>query len=251
MKLKDKVGIVTASAGAGIGQATARKFAKEGALVVVTDHHERRTSEVAESMKAEYGKDRILGIRCDVSSLADVREMVKKTVDTFGRIDILVNNAGRNVLAPVHKMTDEQWNLVIDVNLKGTFFCTKEVVPFMIKQKYGRIISISSIEGWGGSPMGETHYAATKAGIVGFTKALARELAPHNITVNAIAPGIIPNPFLKKIYGPMLEGVAKIVPLGRGGKPEEVANAVSFLASEEASYITGETLVVSGGLYMH
>jgi 3-oxoacyl-[acyl-carrier protein] reductase len=148
-------------------------------------------------------------------------------------------------------MTDEQWNLVIDVNLKGTFFCTKEVIPFMIKQKYGRIISISSIEGWGGSPMGETHYAATKAGIVGFTKALARELAPYNITVNAIAPGIIPNPFLKKIYGPMLEGVAKIVPLGRGGKPEEVANAVSFLASEEASYITGETLVVSGGLYMH
>lgn len=251
MRLKDRVAIVTAAAGAGIGQATARKLAKEGAKVVVSDHHEKRTEELANAMKSEYGADKILGVRCDVSNSSDVGNMVKQTLDKFGRVDILVNNAGRNLLSTVDRMTDETWDAVISVNLKGTFMCSKAVAPAMIKQKYGRIISVASIEGWAGSPLGESHYAATKSGVMGFSKALARELAPHGITVNAVAPGVVPNPFLQKIYGAALEAVPKMVPLGRGGKPEDIANAISFLASDEASYITGETLVVSGGLYMH
>jgi len=251
MRFKNRVAIVTASAGAGIGQATARALAREGACVAVADSHERRTMETAESMISEYGEAKIIGIKCDVSSAADVNTMVKKTLDKFGRIDILVNNAGRNILSNVESMTDEVWNAVINVNLKGAFLCAKAVVPSMIKQKYGRIISMSSVEGWTGSVFGETHYVATKAGIMGFTKSLARELGPKGITVNAIAPGVIPNPFLERIYGPLLEAVPSITPLGRGGKPEEIANAVVFLASDEASYVIGETFVVSGGLYMH
>ena len=249
--LEKKIGIVTASAGAGIGQATVRAFLREGASVVVSDIHERRTNEVAESLIKEYGEDRVLGICCDVASSKDVKNMIDQTLKKFGKIDILVNNAGRNTLNPVEKLTDEEWDLVINVNLKGTFLCTKAVIPTMIEQKSGSIINISSFEGWSGSPMGESHYAATKSGIMGFTKALAREMAQYGIRVNAIAPGLTPNPFLKKIYGSLLDEIPKMVPLGRGGKPEEIANACVFLASDLSSYITGETLVVSGGLYMH
>lgn len=251
MKLKDKVGIVTAAAGAGIGQATAKKLAQEGAYVVVTDYHERRTKETADAMKSEYGEDRIIGIKCNVAKRDEVENMAKQTLDKFGRIDILVNNAGREILGLVEKVTDEEWNIVVDVNLKGMFYCAKAVIPSMIKQKYGRIINISSIAAWVGSPMGECSYAAAKAGMIGFAKSLAREMGSYNITINSITPGIIPNPFLKKIYPPgALESKAKEAAVGRGGKPEEVANVVAFLASEEASYVTGETIIVSGGRYI-
>ncbi len=249
--LDNKVAIITASAGAGIGQATVRLMAKEGANVVVTDFHERRTNEVAEGLIKEYGKNRVLGVPCDVTNSKNVNDMVMQALDKFGRIDILVNNAGRNVLAKIEEVTDEQWDLVMDVNLKGTFLCTKAVVPIMIKQKFGRIISIASYEGFTGTELGEGPYVASKSGIMGFTKALARELAPHGINVNAIAPGIIPNPFLKKVYGSLLDDLPERVPMGRGGKPEEIAGACVFLASDLGNYVQGETLVVSGGLYIH
>ncbi|NVM30094.1 MAG: SDR family oxidoreductase [Candidatus Helarchaeota archaeon] len=251
MKLKDKVGIVTAAAGAGIGQAIAKKFAQEGAYVVLTDYHEKRTMKIADAMKSEYGEDRIIGIKCDVSNRVEVENMAKQALDKFGRIDILVNNAGREILNPVEKVTDEEWNIVVGVNLKGMFYCAKAVIPSMIKQKYGRLINISSIAAWVGSPMGECSYAAAKAGMIGFAKSLAREMGPYNITVNSITPGVIPNPFLEKIYPPgALDKIAKRAALGRGGKPEEVANVAAFLASEEASYVTGETIIISGGRYV-
>lgn len=153
-KLDGRVAIVTAAAGAGIGQATARKLADEGAFVAVTDHHERRTMEVAEDMKRIYGPDRVIGVVCDVSNRAQVESMVNQVIQRWGRVDILVNNAGRNLLSPVEKMSDETWELVIGVNLRGTFYCTRAVVPYMIAQRYGRIISIASIEGWAGSTLG-------------------------------------------------------------------------------------------------
>ena len=249
--LDGKVAIVTASAGAGIGQATIRLMLDEGASVVVSDAHARRVGELVDALAKEYGEDRVIGAACDVTDEKAVNDMVEKTLEKFGRIDILVNNAGRNKLAMVQKMTDELWDLVIDVNLKGTFLCTKAVVPTMIKQGSGRIISIASVEGWIGSPMGEAQYGATKAGIMGFTKSLSKELAEHGILVNAIAPGVIPNPFLRKIYGPMLDTVPKLTPIGRGGEPKEIAGAAVFLASELSNYVLGETLVVCGGLYFH
>lgn len=250
MRLKDKVAIVTAAAGAGIGKASCIRLAEEGAKIVVTDAHERRTQELAEELGKKFGKDNVLGVKCDVTNSKEVNNMVKAAVDKFGRVDILVNNAGRNVLAKIEKMTDDEWDLVIDVNLKGTYYCARAVIPYMKKQKYGKIISIASAEGWIGSPMGEAQYAATKAGIMGFTRALARELAP-DINVNCIAPGVIPNPFLQRIYGEMLDEVPKYTPMKRGGKPSEIGDAVVFLASDESSFIVGVTLTVSGGMYMN
>ncbi|MHA1301528.1 MAG: SDR family NAD(P)-dependent oxidoreductase, partial [Candidatus Helarchaeota archaeon] len=199
---------------------------------------------------SEFGKERILGIKCDVTSSDDIKKMANQTLNKFGRIDILVNNAGRNIVAPVDEMTDVQWDLVIKVNLTGTFLCSKAVVPTMIKQKWGRIISLASYVGFAGSAYGEAQYVATKAGIMGFTKALARELAPYNINVNAIAPGVIPNPFLIKVYGSQIDEMISDVPMRRGGKPEEIAGVAVFLASDLSSYVTGETILVTGGKYM-
>ncbi len=248
--LEKKVAIVTAAAGAGIGQATARLMASEGASVVVTDYHEKRTKELAEQLENEFGKAKILGIRCDVTSSVDIKNMVKQAIERFGKIDILVNNAGRNMVAPVDEMTDEQWDLVIAVNLNGTFLCSKAVIPYMMEQKWGRIINLASYVGFAGSSYNESQYVATKAGIMGFTKSLAIELAPYGINVNAIAPGVIPNPFLIKVYGPMIDEMLRDVPMGRGGKPEEIAGVAVFLASELSNYITGETILVTGGKYL-
>ncbi|MHA1785299.1 MAG: SDR family NAD(P)-dependent oxidoreductase [Candidatus Helarchaeota archaeon] len=250
MRLKDRVAIITAAAGAGIGKATASKLAEEGAKVAITDINERRINETVDELKKKFRDDQIIGVLLDVTDSKSVNDGIRKVFDNWGRIDILVNNAGRNVLSKIEKMTDEQWDLVINVNLKGTFYCSRAVIPYMKEQKYGKIISISSAEGWIGSPMGEAQYAASKAGVMGFTRALARELAP-DINVNAIAPGIVPNPFLARIYGDMLNEIPKMVPMQRGAKPSEIADAVAFLASDEASYIIGVTLTVSGGMYMN
>ncbi len=246
MRLEGKVAIVTASAGAGIGQGTLQALAKEGASVVVTDTHERRTGEVAEALKSEGHK--AIGVVCDVTSREQVENMVKKALDEFGRIDILVNNAGTNRMNPIHEMSDEDWDLVIDTNLKGTFYCIRAVLPAMIEQNHGRIVNISSIAGWSGSNQGEAPYCAAKAGIMAFTRCVALETAKYDITVNAIAPGFVPNPFLLKIYPQeALEAIERMIPKGRGGTPQEIANAILFLVSEEGSYITGETIAVSGG----
>lgn len=245
MRLEGKVAIVTASAGAGIGQATIRAFAKEGASVVVTDAHERRTGEVTEALKSEGYK--AIGIPCSVTSREQVDNMVKRTLDEFGRIDILVNNAGLNTpLQPIQELSDEDWDRVMDVCLKGTFYCTRAVMPTMIAQQYGRIVNISSVAAWLG---GDTaSYCAAKAAIMGFTRAVALQTAKDNVNVCAIAPGFVPNPFLDRIYPKEIkERLESVIPQGRGATPEEIANVIVFLVSDEGSYMTGQTIPVSGG----
>ena len=250
MRLEGKVAIVTASAGAGIGQAAVRALADEGANVVVTDIHEKRTLGLAEDIKNKTGRD-TLGVLCDVSVQEQVDNLIKETLNKFGKIDIMVNNAGREILSPVKDMTDEQWDLVMNVCLKGVFRCCRAVVPTMIEKKTGSIINISSVAGWIGSDTGESHYCAAKAGVMAFTKCLAKEVAPHGVRANTIAPGLIMNEFLRRIYPPDFFEMAKpMIPLGREGKPEDIANAIVFLASDESSYMAGETMCVSGGMYM-
>ena len=248
MKLTDRVAVITASAGAGIGQATARRLAQEGASVVISDTHARRVNEVAESLRSEGHK--AIGVICDVSQWDQIQNMVKEALDAFGRIDILVNNAARELLAPVVDMTEETWDLVMQVSLKGTFLCTKAVLPTMVRQKSGAIINVSSIAGYIGSPMGEGAYCAAKAGVMALTRVVAAENAVHGIRVNCIAPGFVPNPFLERIYTPeMLDALSKLSPLGRGARPDEMASVAAFLASDDASYITGEVVNASGGAY--
>ncbi len=249
MRLQDQVAIITGAAGAGIGQATARRFAQEGAHVVISDVHPRRTDEVAQAIASEYGV-KTLGVVCDVASREQVEAMVQRTLDAFGRIDILVNNAGRNILAPVAEMTDEQWDTVINVCLRGTFYCSRAVLKPMMAQKRGNIVSLSSVAGLRGSER-QAHYCAAKAGIIGFTRTLALEVAPYNIRVNAIAPGLIYNEFLRRIYpDEFFEKAARSIPLGRMGQPNDIASAILYLVSDDASYVTGQTLSINGGTFM-
>lgn len=248
--LENKVAIVTASAGAGIGQACLRRLAEEGAAVVVSDAHERRTQEMGEALRKEGY--RVLPLPCDVTSRQQVEEMVRRTLEEFGRIDILVNNAGINKLSLLHEMDDETWDLVMNVNLKGAFYCSRAVLPTMIKQKYGKIVNLSSIVAWVSSEEGEVPYITAKAGIIGFTRGLAREVVKHGININCIMPGLIPNPFIRRIYPE--EAMRKMeshIPMGKGGEPEDIANAVRFLVSEESRYITGCALAVTGGWLMY
>jgi len=248
MKLKDRVVIVTASAGAGIGKATAWRLAKEGASVVISDTHEKRIKEVTESMQAEG--HRAIGVVCDVSRWEQVQAMVGRTLDAFGQIDILVNNAARELLSQVVDMTEENWDLVMNVCLKGTFLCTKAVLPTMIGQRSGSIINLSSVAAYVGSSMGESSYCAAKAGVIALTRVTAAENAKYGIRANCVAPGFVPNPFLERIYTKeMLDAMAKMSPLGRGARPEEMASIVAFLASDDASYITGEVVNASAGMY--
>ena len=252
-KLNDRVALVTAAAGAGMGQAIARRFAREGAKVVVTDAHEKRVKETAQSMSKEFGYD-VLGFKLDVRSQKDIDTCVDATMAKYGRIDILYNNAGINKLSPVWELKDEDWNIIVDICLTGTFRLTRAVLPGMIKQNNGVIINISSVAGWhsdtGGG--GQAAYAACKAGIMGFTRATAAEVGKYGIRVNAIAPGTIYNDFLGKIYDKAwLEATAKQAVLGRLGQTDDVAGMAAFLASDEGSFITGEVMCVSGGRYMH
>ncbi len=248
--LDGRVAIVTAGAGAGIGQATARRMAEEGAKVVVTDAHARRVEEVASALSNELGKE-FLGLEVDVRNVDDVTRMVDAALKRHGQIDILMNNAGINKLSPVWEMDDETWRLVIDVNLTGTFNCMRAVLPHMIERKSGAIVSMASSAGWIGSGDGEAHYSAAKAGVMGLTRAVAAEVGPHGIRVNAIAPGLIYNEFLDRIYPKeFFERYAKRVPLGRVGQPPDVADLAVFLASDMSRYITGEVVSISGGSVM-
>ena len=248
MRLSGKVGIVTASAGAGIGQATIRALAREGASVVVSDVHERRTKEVSESLIAEGHQ--AMGIVCDVSKWDQVESMVKQTLDAFGRIDILVNNAAREIIAPIVDTTEENWDLIMDVCVKGTFFCTKAVLPTMISQKSGAIVNMASVDAYIGNPIGECAYCTAKAGITGFTRVTAAEGAQHNIRANAIAPGVVPNPYLEKVYPKeVLQAMENMSLFKRGATPEEIANIVLFLVSDEASYVTGVVVNASAGMH--
>jgi 3-oxoacyl-[acyl-carrier protein] reductase len=243
MRLKDKVSIIT-GAGRGIGQATALKFAREGARVVVSDVGQAAVDETVEKVRAEGGE--ALGFVVDVTSRAQIDAMVEATMARFGRIDVLVNNAGIVMDAQLRKMSDAAFDRVIDVNLKGTYNCARAVVDIMVEQGSGVILNASSIVGLYGN-FGQTNYAASKFGVIGFAKTWARELGRKGIRVNAVCPGFIQTPIIASIPEKVLEGMRERVPLGRLGQPEDIANAYAFLASDEASYINGAVIEVGGG----
>lgn len=242
MKLKNKVAIVTGAA-QGIGKGIAIALAKEGANVIVTDVKE--TNDVVKEIESLSVKS--LGIKVDVSKREEVEEMIKNVLDKFGKIDVLVNNAGIYPFVSLVEMKEGDWNKVLDINLKGVFNCTKAVLPEMIKRKSGNIVNISSIAGSVIGYSNLVHYSASKAGILGFTRSSAIELAQYGIRVNAIAPGAIETPGTKVMGDDTMKQFAQIVPLKRVGKPEDIANTVLFLASEDSSYITGQCIVVDGG----
>jgi len=246
LDLKGKVAIVTGGA-QGIGKSIATRLAQAGANVVIADVME----EVAKSTAQEISQkgNEAISIKVDVSSLSSVEEMVKKTLDKFGRIDILVNNAGITRDGLVMRMKEEDWDLVLDINLKGAFNCIKTVSPIMMKQKSGKIVNIASIVGIIGN-IGQANYSASKAGLIALTKTCARELASRRINVNAVAPGFIQTSMTERLPLQVREKLSSQIPFGEIGKPEDVASAVLFLVSEEASYITGEVIRVDGGMAM-
>ncbi|MEM3703470.1 MAG: 3-oxoacyl-ACP reductase FabG [Candidatus Bathyarchaeia archaeon] len=242
--LKNKVALVTGAA-KGIGRAIAIEFAKEGANVAVNDVVD--SSMVSEEIERMGRKS--VPIKADVSNMHEVEQMFSKTVETFGRIDVLVNNAGINRDAMIHKMSLEDWDAVINVNLKGTFNCSKVAAKYMMEQKYGRIINISSVMGQMGN-IGSANYVASKAGIIGLTKALALELARYgDITVNAVAPGFVNTEMTWRVPEKILKSFLERIPLRRVAEPEEISRLVVFLASDAAKYITGQVIAINGGLY--
>ena len=242
MDLSGKVAIVTGSA-RGIGREIALRLAEAGANIVISDIADAEP--VAEEIK-KMGRQS-LAVMTDVTSASDVAGLVEKAIEKFGRIDILVNNAGIARDQLLMRMSDEDWEAVLNVNLKSVFLCTRAVLRHMVKQRWGRIISISSIVGIVGNP-GQANYASAKAGIIGFTKTLAREVGSRGITVNAIAPGFIVSRMTEQLSEEQKGEMLKRIPLGSLGTPRDVAEAVAFLASEEARYITGQVLGVDGGL---
>jgi 3-oxoacyl-[acyl-carrier protein] reductase len=243
--LTDKKAIVTGAA-QGIGKTIALQLAGQGADVVVTDINREGLDLVVAEIEA-LGR-RALAIVMDVSNLAQCEDMVKETVQEMGRIDILVNNAGITRDTLLLRMKEEQWDQVMQVNVKGTFNCTKAAIRTMFKQKYGRIIQISSVTGAMGNP-GQANYSASKAAVIGFAKAVAREYAHCGITVNAVAPGFIQTAMTDAIPEKEREAMIAQIPAKKLGTPEDVAAAVSFLASDESAYITGQVIHVNGGLY--
>lgn len=247
-KFDGKVVIVTGS-GRGIGKAIALAFAREGANVVVNvSRSVEEGQKVVDEIKA-MGREAIL-VQANVAKIEEVEKMVKITLEKFGKIDILVNNAGINRPAMVYKMKEEEWDEVIDVNLKGVFNCIRLVAPHMIERKQGKIINVSSTAAEHGL-IGNSNYAASKAGVNALTKTAALELARYGINVNAVEPFIIETRFTEWVKDPRFKDkYLSRIPLGRFGKPEDVAGAVLFLASDEASYITGKTIEIDGGAYI-
>ncbi len=247
--LEKKVAIVTGG-GTGIGRSITLEFAKEGANVVICGRRETNLEKVAEEIKA-LGK-RSLAVVTDVSVKSQVQGMVKQTVDSFGSIDILVNNAGVIHPAPLVEVTETEWDEVIDINLKGVFLCMQAVAPYMMKQKHGKIINISSICGRGGALADGAPYGASKAGVILLTQVAAWELGQYNINVNNIAPGLVLTPMAgqgktKEEFAQFLEERKKGTVLHRVGNPEDIARTTVFLASEDSSFISGQTVPVDGG----
>jgi len=245
MDLSDRVAIVTGS-GQGIGQAIALKLAEVGATVVLNDIGETSPVEKVAGEIRKMGREST-AILADVSLPSDVTRLVQATVDTYGKVDILVNNAGITRDQLMLRMSDEDWDAVLTVNLKSVFLCTRAVLRHMVRQRWGRVISIASIVGLIGNP-GQANYASAKAGIIGFTRTIAKEVASRGITANAVAPGFIDTPMTQQLPEERRQEMASRILLGYLGTPRDVAEAVVFLASEEARYITGQVLTVDGGI---
>jgi 3-oxoacyl-[acyl-carrier protein] reductase len=248
MSLEGKIAIVTGAGrgGRGIGRGIALALANAGANIAITARTNIADAEAVADAVRETGRT-ALAIQCDVSDAASVESLFATVKEQLGRVDILVNNAGITRDTLLLRMSEDDWDGVLDANLKGTFLCTRAAAKLMLKQKYGRIINITSVNGQVGSP-GQANYSASKAGMIGFTKSVARELASRNITVNAVAPGFIDTQMTDFVSGDSREKLLEKIPLGRFGSAEDVGAAVAFLASEAASYITGQTLTVDGGL---
>ena len=243
-RLENKVAIVTGGA-AGIGKATATRFAQEGAKVVIWDLDEQHGNELAKEL-TNQGHTAVFG-KVNTANYQEIETAAKSIFAQFGSIDILINNAGITRDSSLKKMTPEQWQQVIDINLTGVFYCTKIISEYMLQKGYGRIINASSLVGLYGN-FGQTNYVATKAGLIGMTKTLGRELGRKGITVNAVAPGFIATEMVAKMPENVIQSMQEKVPVGRLGKPEEIASAYLFLASDEAAYINGAVLSVDGGM---
>ncbi|MEW6028638.1 MAG: 3-oxoacyl-[acyl-carrier-protein] reductase [Chloroflexota bacterium] len=247
LSLKDRVAVVT-GASRGIGRAVALEFARRGAAVVINyNKSSTAADEVVKAVQANGGK--AAAFQADVSDFKQAEALIKFAVETFGDLHILVNNAGITKDTLIMMMSEADWDAVIDTNLKSTFNCSKAAVKHMMRKRYGRIVNMASVAGQMGNP-GQTNYSASKGGQIAFTKALAREVASRNITVNALAPGFVDTEILDAMSPETLEAALKLVPLGRKGAPEEVAYAAAFLASDQAAYITGQVLGVDGGMAM-
>jgi 3-oxoacyl-[acyl-carrier protein] reductase len=245
--LAGKVVLITGAAGAGIGQATARRCAEEGCIVVVTDIHARRTEQVTRELAANHGS-RILGFAMDIADRKQVDDVFDQVVERCGGIDILVNNAAINLLAGVAELRPEDWDRVVNVDLSAIYYCMHKALPGMIARKSGCIINVSSVAAWSWGKA-EAAYAACKAGMLALTRSVAVEYGPAGIRCNVVAPGLIRSAFVDK-YIDRYQQLAQSSPAGRIGEASEVAATIAFLASEEAPFITGESINISGGLYL-
>jgi 3-oxoacyl-[acyl-carrier protein] reductase len=243
MRFKDKVVMVTGGA-AGIGRVTAEAFAREGAKLAICDVNPEAGEAAAKSLGPEASFEKV-----DVASEAAVSAWADAVAKRYGRIDVLVNNAGITRDALLLRMKEADWDLVMSINLKGAFLCTRAAVRFMAQQRSGRIVNVASVVGVVGN-VGQANYVASKAGLIGLTKTVAREFAARGITVNAVAPGFIETQMTAVLSDKVKEAFLAQIPLGRAGSPEDVAAAVTFLASDQAAYLTGQVLHVSGGMYM-
>lgn len=247
LSLEGRTAIVTGGA-RGIGKAIAERLAAGGANIVIVDLRMELAEETATEIATKLGVETV-AIEADVSNQESVKAMVKSAVDKFGKVDILVNNAGITRDGLVMRMKEEDWDMVLNINLKGAFNCAQALARPMMKARYGRIINISSVSGVTGQA-GQANYSSSKAGMIGLTKALAKELGSRNITVNAVAPGFIETVLTHDLPEEIKDISMKLTPMGRFGQPEDIANAVAFLAAEESSFITGVVLQVDGGMVM-
>jgi 3-oxoacyl-[acyl-carrier protein] reductase len=247
VNLDNKVALVTGGS-RGIGRAIALDLAQRGARVVVNYHQNAKAAaEVVATIQADGGE--AVAVQADVGDFDQAKELITTTLDTFGQIDILVNNAGTTRDQLLMLMKEDDWDTVVRINLKGVFNCCKAAARSMLRKRQGRIINVSSVSGIAGQG-GQTNYAASKAGVIGFTKSLAKELGPRGITVNCVAPGFVPTDLTADLPDDLRQRAIELTPLRRMGRPEEIAYAVAFLASDEAAFITGEVLTVDGGLVM-